>query len=318
MQLKKMKRKTINIKTFDKVKVAFGDGVSQSAEKTASFPTDSDKIKTIKMYVQFDCPCNIWDVFANVQATDKTTGEWYEIGRYITPYGKDSSPLDRGLEIDVTDFKSVLNGSTELKIYNEVWGSDGWRISVDFDIEYGEPDYKYYSVIPVFQYNKNSIDGVPYGEAHDFDMDKTIKLPSNTESSHIRSIISGWGHATPNDAGGRGCAEWCFRTHHILINNTSTFEHKLEALGCANNPIKNQQGNWRDDRAGWCPGMVVPIRINTFDGNLLNQQFSLEYKFQNWENDMKYQGDNPHAYYALSTFVVVKSNTPITKPTITN
>src|SRR5690606_33432086 len=85
--------KTINLKTFEKVKVAFGDGLSQSAEKTVSFPTDIEKIKTIKMYVQFDCPCNIWDVFANVQAKDKATGEWYEIGRYITPYGKDSSPL---------------------------------------------------------------------------------------------------------------------------------------------------------------------------------------------------------------------------------
>jgi len=310
--------KTINLKTFEKVKVAFGDGLSQSAEKTVIFPTDIEKIKTIKMYVQFDCPCNIWDVFANVQAKDKATGEWYEIGRYITPYGKDSSPLERGLEFDVTDFKSVLNGSTELKIYTEVWGADGWRVSVDFDIEYGETDYKYSAVVPVFQYNKNSLDGVPYGEPHNFDMDKSIKLPTNTESAHIRSIISGWGHATPNDAGGRGCAEWCFRTHHVLINNTSTFEHKLEALGCKDNPIKNQQGNWQPDRAGWCPGMVVPIRINNLNKNLFNQQFNLEYQFQDWENDMKYPGDNPHAYYALSTFVVVKSNSPIDKPTISN
>ena len=310
--------KITNIKTFEKTKVAFGSGLSQSAEKTVTFPTDIEKVKTIKMYVNFDCPCNIWDVFANVQVKDKESGIWYEIGRYITPYGKDSSPLERGLEFDVTDFKSIMKGNTELKIYTEVWGADGWLISVDFDYEYGTPDYKYSSVIPVFQYNKNSIDGVPYGESHDFDMTKDITLPENTEAAHLRSIISGWGHATPNDPGGRGCAEWCFRTHHILIDNTSTFEHKLEALGCAKNPIKNQNGNWKDDRAGWCPGMVVPIRINNLDKKLFDKKFNFEYKFQDWENNMKYTGDNPHAYYALSTFVVVKSNNPIIKPTVTN
>lgn len=308
----------VNVKTFDKEKVAFGNGLSQSAEKTVNFPTDIDKFKAIRMYVQFDCPCNIWDVFANVLAKDKTSGEWYEIGRYITPYGRDSSPLERGLEFDVTDFKSVLNGATELKIYTEVWGSDGWLVSVDFDFEYGEPDYKYSAVVPVFQYNENSLEGVPYGEPHDFVLDKKITLPANAEDAHIRTIISGWGHATPLDVGGRGCAEWCYRTHHILIDNAPVFEHYLGPIGCGDNPIRNQQGNWQPNRAGWCPGMVVPVRINKLDNTLFGTSFNFEYQFQEWENNMQATVDNPHAYYAISTFVVVKSNEPIEKATITN
>ena len=32
-------------------------------------------------------------------------------------------------------------------------------------------------------------------------------------------------------------------------------------IGCGSNPISNQGGNWAPDRAGWCPGMVVPVRI---------------------------------------------------------
>lgn len=44
--------------------------------------------------------------------------------------------------------------------------------NLEFDLEYGTPDYKNISVVAVFQYNKSSIDGVPYGIA--FDTDKLI------------------------------------------------------------------------------------------------------------------------------------------------
>ncbi len=313
-----IKEGTYNYKTFQKQIVAFGDGKNQAADKTVTFPTDIEKVQAIKMYVQFDCPCNIWDVFANVQAKDPKTGIWYEIGRYITPYGKDSSPLARGLEFDVTDFKSLLTGPTELRIFTEVWGADGWLVSVDFDYIYGKPDFKYSAVTPILQYNKNSLEGVPYGESHNFDLEKTINVPQNAESTHIRSIISGWGHATPMDQGGRGCAEWCFRTHQIKIDHQDAFQHVLGPIGCAANPIKAQKGNWQPDRAGWCPGMAVPTRIDVLEDAKAGKSFVFEYYFEPWTNNMQATTDNKHAYYAISNFVVVKSNTPIEKATVTD
>lgn len=310
--------KITNVKTFNKVKVAFGDGFSQSAEGNYVFPTDLEKIKSIKMYIQDFCPnkdCDEWDRFANVYVKDKTSGEWYEIGRFITPYWVGTEQLPRGYAIDVTDFKSLLSGATEIKIYTETWLAKGRTYSVDFDFEYGTPDYKYSTVVPVIQYNKSSIDGVPYGKTHTFDLTKSIKIPSGTEVAYFRTIISGWGHATPNDAGGRGCAEWCYRTHHIAINTTKTFEHKLEGIGCAQNPISNQKpGNWTADRAGWCPGMAVPIRFDNIQKTLFGTSFAFEYQLEDWTNN----GANGEAYYAISTFVVVKSNSPIEKPLITN
>ena len=66
--------------------------------------------------------CNAWDVFANILVREPVSNEWYEIGRYITPYGVDTKALERGIEIDVTDFKSLLSGAVELKAYIEVWG----------------------------------------------------------------------------------------------------------------------------------------------------------------------------------------------------
>ncbi|PIE50730.1 MAG: peptidase [Flavobacteriales bacterium] len=308
----------VNVQTFKDTKVAFGNGASQSAEGTFTFPTDVENIKSIKVYIKDICPnktCDEWDRYANLYAKDKQSNVWYEIGRFITPYWVGTEKLERGLEIDVTDFKSLLKGETELKIYTETWNAKGRTYTIDFDIEYGEPDYKYYSVAPVIQYNKSSIDGVPYGKEHDFDLTKNIQLPSGTEKAYLRTIISGWGHATPA-TNGRPCAEWCYKTHHIWINNAQTFEHYLGPLGCANNPINNQSpGNWKPNRAGWCPGMVVPNRVDELNSSLFNDSFTYEYKLQNWTDD----GNNPNgAFYAISSFVIAKSNQPLQKPVVTD
>lgn len=308
-----------NIKTFEKVKVAFADGASQSAEGTFNFPTDTDKIKTVKMYIKDICPnkeCDEWDRYANIYVKDKTSGEWYEMGRFITPYWVGNEKLERGYEIDVTDFKSLLTGTTELKIYTETWLEKGRVYTVDFDFEYGTPDYKYSAVIPVFQYNKSSIDGVPYGITHNYDLDKKVNIPSNSELAYFRTIISGWGHASPMDGGTRGCAEWCYRTHHIYVNGTQTYAHELKGIGCANNPVNNQEpGNWKLDRAGWCPGMVVPVRFDNIQKSLFGSDFNFTYKFEEWTRN---NVQNNNAFYAISTFVITKSNTPINKAVITD
>ena len=84
---------------------------------------------------------------------------------------------------------------------------------------------------------------------------------------------------------------------------------------CASNPINNQSpGNWIPDRAGWCPGMVVPVRADQFASTMAGSSFSFEYDYEDWVSN----GSNGNAFYATSTFVVVKSNTPISKPVVMN
>jgi len=305
---------THNYVAFNQEALAFGGGYSQSATQTFTLHSDLSNISQIKMFVQIDCPgsgCDDWDRFANVKIKDVSSGDWYELGRYITPYWTGTQQLARGLEFDVTDFKSLLTGSVELKIYIENWTAKADLITVDFDFIEGAPDYQYYSVAGVLQYNNNSIDGVPYGVAHSFDLDKSITIPANAESTHLRTTISGWGHATGSP--GSNCAEWCFRTHDVKINGTNTFQHYMGSLGCASNPVSNQApGNWTQNRAGWCPGMAVPDRIDTFASSMAGSMFTFEYDYEDWTNDM----GNGNAYYATSTYVVVKSSTPITKPTV--
>ena len=288
-------------------------------------------IEMIKMYLRLDCPsggCDPWDRYANIMVKDKTTNEWFEIGRHITPYGVDNNALTRGLEFDVTDFKSLLEGNVELRIFVETWVSSGWIVSLEFDYTPGTPDYKYYKVSRIIQYNGNSLGGVPYGglngnteiDLEKFDLIKSLQIGGNIESAHIRTIVTGWGHATPADSDGRACAEWCFRTHKIKIDNSNLFSHYMGPIGCSQNPINNQGGNWAPDRAGWCPGMTVPVRIDKFDSDVSNKTMNYEYDFENWTNDFVGTPgyNNKNAFYAISSFLILKSNSEIERAIISD
>ena len=320
-----------NYKAFSNKRLAWGSGYSQAASQNFDLHNDNSNIESIMMYIRLECPsggCDPWDRFANILVKNSDTNQWYEMARHITPYGVGNSVLDRGLEVDVTDFKSLLVGNVELKTYAETWVSSGWVISLEFDFLVGEPDYKYYQITPVIQFNNNSLSGVPYGgengvaelDETKFDLKKSISLGSNIKSAHFRTIISGWGHATPADSDGRACAEWCFRTHKIKIDNTDKFSHYMGPIGCSSNPITNQGGNWSPDRAGWCPGMVVPVRIDQFNSDISNTTIDFEYYFQPWTNNfVGTQGyNNKNAYNAISSFIVLKSDQQIDAATISN
>ena len=307
-----------NYQAFQNQELGYGGGFSQSAIQMFSLHDDLSEIQQIKMYLQIDCPstgCDDWDRFANVKVKDQATGNWYEIARYITPYWVGTQQLQRGLEFDVTDFKSFLKDNVELRIYIENWTTKADIVSIDFDYIVGTPDYENYEVAEVLSLHSNSISGVPYGVTHNLDLEKSIQIPSDSENIQFRTIISGWGHATPYDADGRPCAEWCFRTHDIKINGSYTFQHNLGPIGCSANPINNQNpGNWQPDRAGWCPGMAVPVRMNSLDTSYSGSTISFEYDFEDWTSD----GNGGNAFYAISTYVIVKSNSEITTPIVTD
>ncbi len=307
-----------NYQAFQNQALGFGGGFNQSASQVFNLHNDLSNIQQIKMYLQIDCPstgCDDWDRFANVKVRDQVSGNWYEIARYITPYWVGTQQLVRGLEFDVTDFKSLLKDSVELRIYIENWTAKADIVSIDFDYIVGTPDYENYAIAEVLDLHSNSISGVPYGVSHNLDLEKSIQIPNNSENIEFRTIISGWGHATPYDADGRPCAEWCFRTHDIKINGSNTYQHNLGPIGCSANPLNNQNpGNWQPDRAGWCPGMEVPVRMNNLDTSYNGSTISFEYDFENWTSD----GNGGNAFYAISTYIIVKSNSEINELIVTD
>ncbi|MFT4696499.1 MAG: hypothetical protein ACI8RY_001675 [Urechidicola sp.] len=305
--------------TFDNERLAFGGGNNQTSEKTFNLHEVPNNVKNIKMYIKLECPtggCNAWDVYANIKVKDISSGEWYEIGRYITPYGVDNSAFPDGYEIDVTDFKFQLSGATELRARIETWGADGWNLTVNFKYTLGQPDYEYYAVNDLMKYDEWSTSGVPYGIAHTKDLTRTITVPANSQETSLRTIISGWGHTKPTDTDGRPCAEWCFRTHKVKIDGNDSFNHQMGSLSCSTNPTNNQAGNWQPDRAGWCPGMAVPLRIDMFTSPKAGNSVSFEYFYQPWTSNGTSTSGTVGAYYATSCFVIVKSDTPIDKPVV--
>jgi len=147
-----------NYQTFQNQALGFGGGFSQSSSQLFNLHDDLSNIEQIKMFLQIDCPstgCDDWDRFANVKVKDQNTGKWYEIARYITPYWVGTQELERGLEFDVTDFKSLLNGSTELRIYIENWTQKADLVSIEFDYIDGTPDYPYYAVSEILNFHAN-------------------------------------------------------------------------------------------------------------------------------------------------------------------
>jgi len=306
---------TISVNTFNKSHLGFSNDLKQNVEQTFNFPENNENIEEITMYVKLECPsvgCGAWDVFANIKVKDPKTEIWYELGRYITPYGIDNSQRPLGFVFDVTDFKSILKGSVQLKSFIEVWTKEGWLLSVDFKIQEGKPKYKYSAVVPLLDYTNNS-QQIPYGEElpTGIKLKGDVVIPDNATNTKLRTVVSGWGHATPNDNGGRGCAEWCFRTHTLTIGGND-LKYSLDPIGCTSNPVSPQNGNWQGDRAGWCPGQEVPIRTNELPTALSGQTVNFDYGFEDWTND----DGNGKAYYSISTYLVVESDTPIEKPVV--
>ncbi|MFD0762575.1 peptide-N-glycosidase F-related protein [Lutibacter aestuarii] len=306
---------TTIVNTFNKAHLSFGDGRVQSKEGTFNFPVNSEKITQILMYVKLECPnggCGAWDVFANIKVKDASTNNWFEMGRYITPYGVDNSQRGEGFVFDVTDFKSLLQGNVQLKSFVEVWTIEGWLLTVDFKITEGEPTYKYSAIVPLIDHTNNS-QQIPYGEEipNTIKLSGNISIPENAKAARLRSVISGWGHATPLDNDGRPSAEWGFRTHLLKIG-TQEFHHVMGGIGCSSNPVKPQNGNWEPDRAGWCPGQEVPIRVNSIQLSNIEESLKYQYSFEDWTNDK----ENGNAYYSLSSYLIVESDTPIQKPVV--
>jgi len=78
---------TFTYQAFNSQSLGFGGGFNQSANQTFNLHDDLSEIREIKMFLQIDCPntgCDDWDRFANIKVKDQSTGNWYEIGRYIT------------------------------------------------------------------------------------------------------------------------------------------------------------------------------------------------------------------------------------------
>jgi hypothetical protein len=287
------------INLFDNEQHNFGSA-GQSQVQSVVLPNDLSVYEQLILHIDLSCPsggCDPWDQAAKVIAT--TDQGSFEIARYITPYGIACGDWT----VDVTDFKSILQGEVSFTSYIQVWGQSGWLATIDLELVEGSAP-RYNKIQPLWQ-----DDYQVYGDPSiSYDLEgKVVSLDPLSESSHVRMTITGHGQGNTNNA-----AEFYNVNHSLNINNNTVENHNLWKADCASNSCDNQAGNWLFARAGWCPGQQVTPRIfNTTD--ILQDGDEIDYVLQDYTNLLNTGYDNSghtEPFYRIHSFFIENSNEP--------
>ena len=262
------------IVAFNGVHQSFGNlGNNRTVIDTIQFPESNFSFSEITMNVNLECPnggCDPWDRKAKISVLHLE--EWYEIGRYVTPYG-----VECGWSFNVTDYRSILKGDVSLLSYIDTWVQPGWLVTISFDFISGSPEYNFTTVRNIWNY-----DYVVYG-------DETIPvnissvteyIPMDAEEVYLRMITTGHGQGNTDNA-----AEFSYRVHDILINGDVEFLHDFWRSDCESNACSPQNGTWQYDRAGFCPGdKVYYDDFNLTDNSMYGDTIKFDYVLENYIN----------------------------------
>ena len=286
-------------------------GAGQSHVSTISLPENNSVYGTILMNIWVDCPntgCDPWDQPAKISLVKE--GVTYELARFITPYGKACGPW----VIDVTSFKSVLQGDCNFLSYIQVWGASGWLLNVSLTYLPEEVDYPFQRVTPIYD-----TDNWVYGDPG---IDDNLPTVSQTihplaQDAQFRLTVSGHGQANTDNA-----AEFSAKTHHVYVDGADFQAQYLWKDDCEFNDCDNQAGTWLFDRAGWCPGQGVdPLLVELGSAITAGAELSLDYELQAYTNLLNtgYNGgSHTEPHYKIHAYLVEKADEHIASETWTN
>lgn len=171
--------------------------------------------------------------------------ERFELGRFITPYGKGLDLGEDGFTwiYDVTDYEPLLRGEVDLQAAN-----DFELLDLRFVFVEGLPPRDVLDIQNLWPLGSHR-----YGALADDEELRPVAIDLNPDAAgfRVRSRISGHGHAGPHN-----CCEWDAKEHHLLVKGIGQFYWTVWR-DCGFNPVYPQGGTWQFDRAGWCPGTFV-------------------------------------------------------------
>jgi hypothetical protein len=233
-----------------------------------------------------------------VYLPDGDTLEGFELGSFITPYGK---RLKMGGEAgwtwvyDVTDYAPLLKGKVDLKS-----GNNQELLDMKFMFIEGTPPRDVISVQNLWPQGL-------YKYAHLADDSlltaREILLDPQAEGYMLRARISGHGHNGP-----RNCCEWDSKTHTYYIGDWDHFRWNVWT-DCGFNAIYPQGGTWPFDRAGWCPGTRVDehdFELTPFvhPGDTITIDYGIEMYKDNGEKDGEFRMSHQLFTYGPPNFNV--------------
>lgn len=242
---------------------------SISAMRDGVLPSFVGAYDTIIATLVVTCPpggCGPWDRVASIDAQGKD-GRWFEIIRYITPYGVPCTH-----RINLTDYMSILQGKVTFRA-NCATLDNGFQYELKFDFKAGTPPHKYSSVTNVWK----AI--YPFGDYSNLQPVPSFNYtyPTDAVASKLKLVSTGHGWGSLNTS---NAAEFYSATHNIWVNGASTFA-QLNWLTCSPNPdgCSPQSGTWTYARAGWCPGAIAPYFDYDMTSFIAQSNVSLDYKF---------------------------------------
>lgn len=219
-----------------------------STTREGILPTYVGAFDTIIATLTITCPtggCGPYDRVASIEARGHD-GKWFEIIRYITPYGVACTH-----RINLIDYMSILQGKVTFRA-NCTTLDNGFVFNLKFDFKEGTPPYKYSSVKQVWR------DVYPFGDYANMQPVPAFNFtyPQHAIASKLKLVSTGHGWGSLNTG---NAAEFYNATHHIFVNGSSTFS-QVNWKTCNPNPdaCSPQNGTWTYARAGWCPGSIAP------------------------------------------------------------
>lgn len=217
---------------------------------------------------------NDWDYTTQIFVKDKTSGDWYELTRAITPYGGSfGATWEKTFYMDVTDYLPMLAGATEFRIYFDGdWGGPEstqkrHTVTLTFDLYEGEPERNTVWTAKVYDSHENDNTGYRrwgYGFSGENDIEgqdrlgeRSFTIPANVKNIEMKVTFTGYGHDKghfPERSGyaTRNCAEFDENTYTVTVNGQSAAYPGTIFVECGNN--YSQAGTYNLDRANFCPG----------------------------------------------------------------
>lgn len=307
---------TKTVRSLDDVVIEFNTQNSRDYYGSYKLPQFAGSYNAINAKLIVECPngnCDDWDRWAHfdIKAPD---GNWIQIIRYMTPYGVGCTH-----EIDLTAYRSLLQGEVEFHVFIDTWGTGGWQLTLDLEYTAANAPFAYSTIDEVW-------DGrYDFGNPINLEPVPTANMTGHKNTEWSELILStsghGWGQNNTNNA-----AEFYRAKHDILKDSKRIYEQDLWNT-CNPNPdaCTNQAGTWQYDRAGWCPGAIAPPDYIVIGADIASMAYTLDYKFLSTYRDLCHPNDpncqsgvtcpdcndgyNPH--YQVDGHVVTYSNSPL-------
>jgi hypothetical protein len=248
------------VRAFDRDLHWFGAENHRSITREVDFPATGEW-NQVGLRLDLECPenglCDHWDRTGSLQLVlnpDDPEDEWeyLEIMRHITPYRVGMCQF-----VDITPLAPLLVGRQTLVSWIDTWvgpghsDGEGWRITWDFVFYPGEdraPD----EVVNIWGRRSIEVGNLDPDRTVDAQTDPVqIEIPRGTRRVEARLITTG--HSFGNS---ENCAEFCVMRQDLYLGDVrrSVLPWRTD---CEHNPVANQQGTWRYDRNGWCPGAIA-------------------------------------------------------------